>query len=51
MAELMKRPGGELASRPLNFFWIVDCRAFDDRCYGRKLYSSRYIKADRAITY
>lgn len=24
MAEL-KRPGGELASRPLHFFWIVDC--------------------------
>ena len=21
----MKRPGGELASRPLHFFWIVDC--------------------------
>lgn len=25
MAEKMKRPGGELASRPLHFFWIVDC--------------------------
>lgn len=24
MAEL-KRPGGELASRPLHFFWVVDC--------------------------
>lgn len=21
----LKRPGGELASRPLHFFWIVDC--------------------------
>ena len=21
----LRRPGGELASRPLNFFWIVDC--------------------------
>jgi len=20
-----KRPGGELASRPLHFFWIADC--------------------------
>jgi len=25
MAETLKRPGGELASRPLHFFWIVDC--------------------------
>ena len=25
MAEKMKRPGGELASRPLHFFWIVGC--------------------------
>ena len=25
MAENLKRPGGELASRPLHFFWIVDC--------------------------
>lgn len=25
MAEKLKRPGGELASRPLHFFWIVDC--------------------------
>lgn len=25
MAEKMKRPGGELASRPLHFIWIVDC--------------------------
>lgn len=25
MAEMLKRPGGELASRPLHFFWIVDC--------------------------
>ena len=24
MAEI-KRPGGELASRPLHFFWVVDC--------------------------
>jgi uncharacterized protein YegL len=21
----LKRPGGELSSRPLHFFWIVDC--------------------------
>lgn len=25
MTETMKRPGGELASRPLHFIWIVDC--------------------------
>lgn len=25
MATGIKRPGGELASRPLHFFWIVDC--------------------------
>lgn len=25
MAHNLKRPGGELASRPLHFFWIVDC--------------------------
>ena len=21
----LQRPGGELASRPLHFFWVVDC--------------------------
>jgi len=25
MSEVIARPGGELASRPLNFFWVVDC--------------------------
>lgn len=25
MANVVERPGGELASRPLNFFWVVDC--------------------------
>lgn len=33
MAE-MKRPGGELASRPLHFFWIVDCSG---SMYGEKI--------------
>lgn len=33
MAEL-KRPGGELASRPLHFFWIVDCSG---SMYGDKI--------------
>ena len=33
MAEL-KRPGGELASRPLHFFWIVDCSG---SMYGEKI--------------
>lgn len=25
MAQQLKRPGGELATRPLHFFWVVDC--------------------------
>ncbi len=25
MSEVIARPGGELASRPLHFFWVVDC--------------------------
>ena len=25
MTEGIKRPGGEMAKRPLNFFWVVDC--------------------------
>ena len=25
MSENLERPGGELASRPLHFFWLVDC--------------------------
>jgi uncharacterized protein YegL len=25
MTEVIARPGGELASRPLHFFWVVDC--------------------------
>lgn len=27
MAEKRRRPGGELASRPLHFFWVIDCSA------------------------
>lgn len=34
MAEKMRRPGGELASRPLHFFWIVDCSG---SMYGEKI--------------
>ena len=34
MAEALKRPGGELASRPLHFFWIVDCSG---SMYGEKI--------------
>lgn len=30
----MKRPGGELASRPLHFFWVVDCSG---SMYGEKI--------------
>ncbi|WP_294411286.1 VWA domain-containing protein [uncultured Ruminococcus sp.] len=33
MAQL-KRPGGELASRPLHFFWMVDCSG---SMYGEKI--------------
>ena len=25
MAEGIRRPGGEMSKRPLNFFWVVDC--------------------------
>lgn len=25
MSDVIARPGGELASRPLHFFWVVDC--------------------------
>lgn len=25
MSEMIRRPGGEMAKRPLNFFWVVDC--------------------------
>lgn len=25
MSEIIRRPGGEMAKRPLNFFWVVDC--------------------------
>ena len=25
MANEIKRPGGEVANRPLHFFWVVDC--------------------------
>lgn len=34
MAEALKRPGGELASRPLHFFWVVDCSG---SMYGEKI--------------
>jgi len=34
MAEHLRRPGGELASRPLHFFWLVDCSG---SMYGEKI--------------
>lgn len=34
MGKIMKRPGGELASRPLHFFWVVDCSG---SMYGEKI--------------
>ena len=30
----LKRPGGELASRPLHFIWVVDCSG---SMYGEKI--------------
>lgn len=32
--QVLQRPGGELASRPLHFFWIVDCSG---SMYGDKI--------------
>lgn len=34
MANEIKRPGGEIANRPLHFFWIVDCSG---SMYGEKI--------------
>lgn len=34
MAAEIKRPGGEIANRPLHFFWIVDCSG---SMYGEKI--------------
>lgn len=34
MADEIKRPGGELASRPLHFIWVVDCSG---SMYGEKI--------------
>ncbi len=35
----IKRPGGELSSRPLHFFWIVDCSG---SMYGEKIAKVNY---------
>ena len=34
MANKLRRPGGELSSRPLHFFWVVDCSG---SMYGEKI--------------
>lgn len=34
MKDEIKRPGGELATRPLHFFWVVDCSG---SMYGEKI--------------
>lgn len=34
MSEVIARPGGKLASRPLHFFWVVDCSG---SMYGEKI--------------
>lgn len=39
MASTVKRPGGELASRPLHFIWIVDCSG---SMYGEKIQQLNY---------
>ena len=30
----LQRPGGELATRPIHFFWVVDCSG---SMYGEKI--------------
>ena len=32
--EVLQRPGGELATRPIHFFWVVDCSG---SMYGEKI--------------
>lgn len=39
MAEVLKRPGGELSSRPLHFFWVVDCSG---SMFGEKIGTVNY---------
>ena len=39
MIEMLKRPGGQLASRPLHFFWLVDCSGAME---GEKMESVNY---------
>ena len=39
MIEGLKRPGGEMASRPLHFIWIVDCSG---SMMGEKIQSLNY---------
>lgn len=39
MAAAVKRPGGELANRPLHFFWIADCSG---SMYGDKIQKLNY---------
>ncbi|MDU1413382.1 MAG: VWA domain-containing protein [Clostridium sp.] len=39
MEENLKRPGGALASRPLHFFWVVDCSG---SMHGDKIQSLNY---------
>lgn len=39
MIEMLKRPGGQLASRPLHFFWLVDCSGSME---GEKMESVNY---------
>jgi uncharacterized protein YegL len=39
MAGNLKRPGGELASRPLHFIWMVDCSG---SMHGDKIQSLNY---------
>lgn len=40
---IIKRPGGELANRPLHFFWIVDCSG---SMVGEKIESVNYAIRD-----
>ena len=44
--EVLERPGGELATRPIHFFWVVDCSG---SMYGEKIGIVNNTKIKKAI--
>ena len=44
--EVLQRPGGELATRPIHFFWVVDCSG---SMYGEKIGIVNNTKIKKAI--